>query len=187
VRQTGIRARRKINLRFYWYKSTNSDAASASADPIVRQTGIRARRKIIQAQYKVLSLLVLLSKSTNTDAARVQKDEYDEAIVCVLILLYVSSYYYMCPHTTMYVSSYYHKCVLILQYMCLHTTVYVSSYYCKCVLMLLYVSSYYYICVLILLYTCPHTSIYVSSYYYIRVLIGQVRRGPRRDPPQNLL
>ena len=26
--------------------------------------------------------------------------------ICVLILLYVSSYYYMCPHTTTYVSSY---------------------------------------------------------------------------------
>ncbi len=103
---------------------------------------------------------------------------------------YVSSYYYMCPHTTLYVSSSY----------------YVSSYYCICVLLLLHMSSYYYICVLILLYMCPHTTIcvlillypvctgqqyplplldtrasqeymssyyyiYVSSYYYVCVLI----------------
>jgi hypothetical protein len=32
----------------------------------------------------------------------------------------VSSYDYMCPHSTIYVSSYYHICVLILLYMCPH-------------------------------------------------------------------
>jgi hypothetical protein len=80
--------------------------------------------------------------------------------ICVLILLYVSSYccyicvlnYYMCPHTAaIYVSSYY--------YMCPHTAA-------------IYVSSYYYInltmCALILLYICPDNTIYVSSdYFYV--------------------
>ncbi len=49
--------------------------------------------------------------------------------------IYVSSYYFMCPHTTI--------CVLILC-MCPHT---------------IYVSAYYYMCVFILLYMCPHYSI----------------------------
>ncbi len=66
----------------------------------------------------------------------------------VLILLYVSSYYYVCPDTTIYVSSYYvssyyYIFVLILLCLCPHAT--------KCV------SSHYYI--------CPHTTIYVSAYY----------------------
>jgi hypothetical protein len=75
----------------------------------------------------------------------------------------VSSYYYMCPHTTicflilLHVSSYY--------YMCPHATIYVSSYYVSlcyhiCVLILLYVSSYYYIRVFILLNMCAHNTIY---------------------------
>ena len=51
--------------------------------------------------------------------------------------IYVSSYNYMCPHTTIDVSSYYYKCVLILLYMCPDTTTYVSSYYYICVLILL--------------------------------------------------
>ncbi len=34
--------------------------------------------------------------------------------------IYVSSYYYMCPHTTIHVSSCYYICVLILPYMCPH-------------------------------------------------------------------
>ena len=63
------------------------------------------------------------------------------------LLLYVSSYYYICVLILLYVSSYY--C------MCPHTTI--------CVLILLYV------CVLILLYMCPDTAIYFSSYYYIYV------------------
>ena len=48
-----------------------------------------------------------------------------------ILSAYVSSYYYMCSHTTM----------------CPHTTMYVSSYYYIYVLILLYVSSYYYACV----------------------------------------
>jgi hypothetical protein len=73
----------------------------------------------------------------------------------------MSSYYYMCPHTTIYVSSYYCICVLIRTSLSApegphsdQTTVYVSSYYYICVLILQYVSSYY--CM------CPHTTIYVS-------------------------
>jgi hypothetical protein len=52
--------------------------------------------------------------------------------ICVLILLYVSSYYYMCPHT-----------------MCPHTTICVSSYYYMCLHTNLCASSYCYVCVLI--------------------------------------
>jgi hypothetical protein len=112
----------------------------------------------------------------------------DNAAICVLILLillyvcprttvYVSSYYYIrphtsvCFHTTIYVSSYYYICVLILLYMCPHTTVCVLILLYMCPHTIIYVSSYYYICVLILLYMCPRTTIYVSSYYYMCVLI----------------
>ena len=110
--------------------------------------------------------------------------------LCVLILLYlclhttvyVSSSYFMCPHTTISVSSYYCicvlklPCVLILQmcphtniyvssyyYLCPHTNISVSSYYYICVLILLYVSSYHCICVLILLNMCPHTTTSVQA------------------------
>jgi len=55
--------------------------------------------------------------------------------MCVRILLYLSSDYYMCPHTPIYVSAYSYMCVLILLYMCPHITIYVSSDYC--------VSAYY--------------------------------------------
>ena len=85
--------------------------------------------------------------------------------ICVLILLYVSSYYcicvlillYMWAHTTVYVSSYF--------YICPHTDIYVSSHCYICVLILLYMWAHTWICVLILIYMCPHTTIYVSSYY----------------------
>ena len=74
----------------------------------------------------------------------------------------VSSYYYMCPHTTVYVScsasllrvsSNYSICVIILlnmlyYYMCLRTTI------------LLYMSSYYTMCPHTS--TCPQTTIFVS-------------------------
>jgi hypothetical protein len=62
-------------------------------------------------------------KSPHADTAIYRAPSY--YYICVLILLYVSShyyvssYYYMCPHTTIYVSSYYYICVLILR---LHTT-----------------------------------------------------------------
>ena len=50
-----------------------------------------------------------------SDAAKSTAQQESEAgIVCVLILLYISSYYHMCPHTTI--------CILILLYMCPHTT-----------------------------------------------------------------
>ena len=48
--------------------------------------------------------------------------------ICVLILLYVSSYCYIC--------------VFILLYMCLHTAKYVSAYCHICVLILLYMCRY---------------------------------------------
>ena len=69
-----------------------------------------------------------------------------ELLVAVLVLLYVSSYYicvlillYMCPHTTtIYVSSYCY--VSSYYYMCTHTTL--SSYYYVCPHTTIYVSSY---------------------------------------------
>ena len=69
------------------------------------------------------------------------------------------AYYYMCVLKLLYVSSYficvcsnYCTCVRILS-MCPHTTICVSSNY--------YVSAYY---------MCPHTTICVCSNYYICVL-----------------
>jgi hypothetical protein len=65
---------------------------------------------------------------------------------------YVSSCYYMWPHATMCVlmllcvSTYYYIYVRMLLCMCPHATTYVSSYHC--------------ICVLVLLYIYPHVSIY---------------------------
>jgi hypothetical protein len=66
----------------------------------------------------------------------------------------------MCPHTAIYVSSYCYICVLILLYVSSYPALYVSSYCSICVLMLIYVnphtalylSSYCSISVLILLY-----------------------------------
>ncbi len=71
--------------------------------------------------------------------------------------LYVFSYCYMCPHTTMCVS-YYYIYVLILLHMCPHSTLHVCSYTTVCVLILLQ-----YICPHTT--TCPHNTIYV----YLRV------------------
>jgi hypothetical protein len=108
--------------------------------------------------------------------------------VCVLILLYVSSYYivrmliYVCPHTTEYVTHttmcpHITACVLIFPY--------VSSYYyvcphtstCMCPPTTIYMCPPTTVCVLILLHVCPHTSIcvlmqarpedYVSSVLYV--------------------
>jgi hypothetical protein len=80
----------------------------------------------------------------------------------VAVRAYLSSYYYMCPHTTMYVSSY-----LILVYICSQTTIHVSSYYYACVLILFHVSSYYHICVLtrlcVLTLLCVLKLLYVSN------------------------
>ncbi len=66
-------------------------------------------------------------------------------------MIYVSSYYYICPHTMIYVFSYYYVCVLILLCMSPHTNIYVCPH------AIIHVSSYYFyymstICVLILLY-----------------------------------
>ena len=106
--------------------------------------------------------------------------------ICALILLYVSSYCFMCPHTII--------CVLILTLLFLlplrhvivvHSTRLASlknfnyyifkknfNYYTiVCVLMLLYillyVSSYYYKSVRIILYTCPPTDIGVLIVMYV--------------------
>jgi hypothetical protein len=84
--------------------------------------------------------------------------------ICVLMPLHpcphtsinVSSYYYiclhttsMCPRTAMYMSSHYYICVHIPLHPCPHTTT-------------PYTTSCYYICIRILLYICPHTTTYVQ-------------------------
>ena len=79
---------------------------------------------------------------------------------CVLILLYVSAYCYVCvlillcmrPHTAIYASSYCYVCVLILLHMCPHTAIYVSFRGGS--------------------QLRPHIAIYVSAYCYICVLQG---------------
>jgi hypothetical protein len=50
-------------------------------------------------------------------------------IVCVLMLLYVSSYYYISVRIILYICPHTAICVLILMYVCPHTTIYVSSCY----------------------------------------------------------
>jgi hypothetical protein len=78
-------------------------------------------------------------------------------------VLYVFSFYYMCPRTITYVSSYYFSCVLILLYMCPHTGICVLIYagaFSKLCVLPETVSSFYYM--------CPHTSTYVSSCYYMQ-------------------
>ncbi len=106
--------------------------------------------------------------------------------ICVLKLLYVSSYYVVlglfllldAHGNAVYVSSYCDICVLILRYMCPQTAVYVSSYYYMCSHNRAVPASrrarQRYICVLILLYMCPHNTMcphtaamYLSSYYYM--------------------
>jgi hypothetical protein len=71
-------------------------------------------------------------------------DVDDETLRMLLQALYLSAYYYACPHTAIHVSSNCYVCVLILRLMCPHTAV--------CVRILLYVSAYCYICVLMLVY-----------------------------------
>jgi hypothetical protein len=67
--------------------------------------------------------------------------------ICVLILLYVSSYYYMCPHTTIYVprlSPPHASDASPRAYMCPNTTIYLAS-------------------ADLLRIWCPNTSIYVAA------------------------
>jgi hypothetical protein len=59
--------------------------------------------------------------------------------------------YYMCVVKLLYVSSYDCRMRLILLYVS-------SNYYIRVLILQNNVSSFYYICVLILLYTCPHTA-----------------------------
>ena len=90
--------------------------------------------------------------------------------------LYVASFCCKCVLVLLCVSSYYYICVLILLYMCRHTAIYaliaeadlILLYVCPhttivCVHILRHVSSYYYI--------CPHSTKCVSTYYCICVLI----------------
>jgi hypothetical protein len=109
--------------------------------------------------------------------------------ICVLILLYVSSYsyilclwqnaqkrketvvpLYLSPHTAIYVSCYYSYYECSEAKRDCSTTVSVSSYCYICVLILPYMCPHTVICVLILLYMCPRAAIDVSSYYYMCVL-----------------
>ena len=126
---------------------------------------------------------------TTREAAVEKLEGMDYQVGCRRVR--VSSYYYMCPHTTMYVSSHYYICVLILLYMCPHTTgmdyqvgcrrvlsksrrvpaavlahllhFFIFLFFSKKTRRLFRVSAY--------CYMCPHTTMYVSSYYYICVLI----------------
>ena len=79
---------------------------------------------------------------------------------CVLILLIVSSHYYLCVLIILYM---FPICVLILLYMCPHVTICVLILLCMCPHATIYVLSYKYM--------CPHTTTYVSSHYYICVFI----------------
>ncbi len=67
-------------------------------------------------------------------AVQVSSDSYIfvRILLCVLILLYVSSYYYTGVKTLLYVSSYYYICVLTLIY-CPHTNI------CVRMLLLMYI------------------------------------------------
>jgi hypothetical protein len=78
---------------------------------------------------------------------------YIRVLIRVLVVLYVSSYYYGCPTTCapLYIR------LLVLLCMRPHTTTYVSSCYCICVLTHL---TLLHMWVLVLLYMCPHTTIY---------------------------
>jgi hypothetical protein len=97
------------------------------------------------------------------------------ANICVLILLSVSSYCFMCPHTII--------CVLILtllfllplrNFIVVHSTRLISlkkfNYYIfkrTSTIILLYVSSYYCASVRILLYLCPRTTTYTYTNVYV--------------------
>jgi hypothetical protein len=127
-----------------------------------------------------MSAALIYYCSSSFACAEVTREFSSYDYISVLMLLYVSSYYYIhvsFPHTTTEVSSYY--------YMCPHTTVYTSVFLtsgflillhycpnttallsCITVLILLYtrqfssrqVFSYYCITVVMLLYMCPHTT-----------------------------
>jgi hypothetical protein len=85
--------------------------------------------------------------------------------ICVLILLYVSSYNYIRVLILLNVSSYYYMCVLILLYMRSDTrTVFMMLnmaymyFRCYSTETRTYPCPHTTICVLILLYLCPHTT-----------------------------
>jgi hypothetical protein len=112
------------------------------------------------------SRVYVLVFSKNTYSPNICVSYYICVRVRLLTPIFLSSYYYMCPHTPTYVSSYSYICVRVR----LLTTIYVSSYYYMCPHTAICVSSYY-ICALIRLCMCPHdyyicvliTTIYVSS------------------------
>ncbi len=106
--------------------------------------------------------------------------------ICVLILLYVSSYNYMCPHTTI--------CGLILLCMCPHTffekkkislkkwtredvgeegpvldTIY-NIYICIC----MYINICIYICIYIYIHTYIYKHIHIYIYPYIHTYIPYI-------------
>ena len=77
-------------------------------------------------------------------------------LLCICVLIYVSSYYDARALVVLCVSSYYYICVLIL--------------YFTCVLIQLYMCPHTTICVLILLCMCS-TTICVSAYFFLCVLM----------------
>ena len=80
--------------------------------------------------------------------------------------IYVSSYYYMCPHTN--------TSVLIRLYTCPHTTTYVTCPHTTiCVLAPRCMCPHTTICVLILPNVCPHTTIHELT----SLRVGGLRRS----------
>ena len=70
------------------------------------------------------SRVYVLVFSKNTYSPNIGVSYYICVRVRLLTPMFVSSYYYMCPHTPTYVSSYSYICVCILRY----TATYVSAY-----------------------------------------------------------
>ena len=122
-------------------------------------------RSVCRAYVSILRAYVTIRRAYVFFRTLLRSYRLIRPYICPHTAIYVSSYGYKYVLILLYVSSRYYICVRILLYMCPHTTVYVSTYYCTCVIILL--------CVLRLLYClymCPQTtllSIYVSSDYSI--------------------
>ena len=97
--------------------------------------------------------VLILYRHPRTDraSAPIHVSSYYTWNICVLIIIYVSSHYYIC------ILAQIEQARLEMQEMCPHATTYVSSYLYVCILAQIEQAR---------LYMCPHTiyGIYVSSY-----------------------